>query len=570
MANTELLHSIAHDLEQHPNSIRIKKLIFYICKNLWENNLDIINSHSLKNLIQELVSLHPTSSALNSHLNRVAQGLSKPAEYSLIASLILQKIKSLYSEISLESNITSKQQEALRVADRLAQDKNSIRIKKILTYICKNIWENNLDQLQQYHWQELIEESLELAPTLESLELILNSIVRTLNRQTEYSLVASSIINCFSTLYPEKPASTQLISDNGDTQIVIQTEQTNLVVEPQPTQKAYSTELTCYTQVSSYLEAQPEKIRIKKLILCASRNYWENDPSKLQAIPLEFLIGELHAIAGTIADLKLLLSNVVNTLNRKAEYFLIADTITQSLEALYCHSINSFTVALPSTNQAEASFTQPIDQHSASQVARSPGIETELAQSAYDPFELRLEIMKYTNPLRAKILLFSVLQHKFSFSASDWSALKACEFDYLLQQLFEQCETLSTLESRLEIIASCLEDPYEYNQAAGAIIQCVQPFYSLIQRQPKLSLAASISSPIYSEHFSPEQTRIKFNFEETLLTSGHVDIEVETEQTCQFGSTAKPVFKDEARSLDDLDQTCELSSILTPKISAQS
>ncbi|MEP0872180.1 hypothetical protein NDA01_20405 [Trichocoleus desertorum AS-A10] len=570
MANTELLHSIAHDLEQHPNSIRIKKLIFYICKNVWENSLDIINSHSLKNLIQELVSLHPTSSVLNSHLARVAQGLSKPAEYGLIANLIFQKTKNLYCEIPLESNITSKQQEALRVADRLAQDKNSIRIKKILTYICKNIWENNLDQLQQYHWQELIEESLELAPTLESLELILNSIVRTLNRQTEYSLVASSIINCFSTLYPEKSASTQLMSDNGDTQIVIHTEQTNLVVEPQFAQKAYSKESTCYTQVSSHLEAQPEKIRIKKLILCVCRNYWENDPSKLQAIPLEVLIAELHAIAGTLTDLKLLLSSVVSTLNRKAEYFLIADTITQSLEALYCQSINSFPLALPSSNQAEASFTQPIDQHSASQVTRSLGTEAELAQSAYDPFELRLEIMKYTNPLRAKILLFSVLQHKFSFSASDWSALKACEFDYLLQQLFEQCETLSTLESRLEIIASCLEDPYEYNQAAGAIIQCVQPFYSLIQRQPKLSSAASISSPIYSEHFSPEQTRIKFNFEETLLTSGHVDTSVETEQTCQFSSTVKPLFKDEARSLDDLDQTCELSSTLAPKISAQS
>ncbi|MGV2388811.1 MAG UNVERIFIED_CONTAM: hypothetical protein LVR29_12625 [Microcystis novacekii LVE1205-3] len=37
---------------------------------------------------------------------------------------------------------------------------------------------------------------------------------------------------------------------------------------------------------------------------------------------------------------------------------------------------------------------------------------------AYDPFEIRLEIFQYTNPLRAKILIFSLLFHHWDRSRS--------------------------------------------------------------------------------------------------------------------------------------------------------
>ena len=565
MANTELLHAIADDLEQHSNSVRIRKLIFYICKRTWENDLYTLESYSLSTLIQELIQLYPNLSELDSQLNEVARSLSKPAEYSLTANLILQKIRRLYSEVQPKPDIVLRQQQISQVVDRVSQEKNLIRIRKILVYICRNIWENDGDRLSQYNLQELIEELLQIAPTLESLNLVLNIVVKTLNRQAEYALVANTIIAELENLYPKESDLSQLLINDSSTQIVFQTELTNLIVEPQVTNSG-SRELASYTQVASFLEAQPEQVRIKKLVFCACKNHWENDLDKLNGVPLESLIRELHAIAPAIADLKLLLRNTVNTLNRKAEYLLIADTIAQTLEVLYCYSTHSVKISQPLSNQAQANFVQPTNHHSSLQ----PELATEAiaeVENTYDLFELRLEIMKYTNPLRAKILLFSVLKHKFSFTASDWSALKSCGLDDLLQQLLEQCDTLSTLESRLEIIASCLEDSFEYNQAAGAIIQCIKPFYPLRQRQQQLISAPLISSPTYSSHTSAEHTKIKFNFEETLLTSGHTiaDAETDDEHTCQLFSTSNFSKSAVERSPNDLEQTCELPSTLVPK-----
>nr|WP_290222677.1 hypothetical protein [Trichocoleus desertorum] len=565
MANTELIHAIAHDLEQHANSTRIRKLIFYICKRTWENDLDTLKSYRLNTLIQELIQLYPKLPDLDSQLNKVARSLSKPAEYSLTANLILQKIRKLYSEAQPKPNLASKQQQIPQIIDRFSRDKNSIRIKKILVYICKNIWENDGDRLSQYNLQELLEELLQIAPTLESLNLVLNSVIKTLNRQAEYTLVANTILGQIGNLYFKQADSTQLATNDYSTQIVAQIEQTNLINEPQQTEISNSPALTSYIQIASFLETQPEQIRIKKLVFCACRNHWENDPNNLNQVSLEVLIQELHAMAPAIADLKLLLSNIVNTLNRKAEYFLIADTLTQALEALYCYSTHSVPAA--SDKQGQVSFTQPTDCHSSLSLELPLETTTE-AENAYDLFELRLEIMKYTNPLRAKILLFSVLKHKFSFTTADWSTLKSCGFDDLLQQLLEQCDTLSTLESRLEIIASCLEDSSEYNQAAGAIIQCVKPFYPLIQRQQQLSLATSIPSPIYSGQLPSEQTKIKLNFEETLLTTGHTMVEADDERTCQFFSTSNSSKNTVERSPNDLEQTCELSSTLPPQTSS--
>ncbi|MBW4487787.1 MAG: hypothetical protein KME12_08355 [Trichocoleus desertorum ATA4-8-CV12] len=567
MANRELIHAIAHDLEQHSNSIRIRKLIFYICKRTWENDLDTLKSYPLNTLIQELIQLYPKLPELDSQLNKVARSLSKPAEYSLTANLILQKIRKLYSEVQPKPNIASKQQQILQIIDRFSQDKNSIRIKKILVYICRNIWENDGDRLSQYNLQELLEELLQIAPTLESLNLVLNSVVKTLNRQAEYTLVANTILGQIGNLYPKQADSTQLVTNDCSTQIVIQTELTNLIIEPQQTEISNPLELTSYIQIASFLEAQPEQIRIKKLVFCACRNHWENDPDNLHQVSLEVLIQELHAMAPAIADLKLLLCNIVNTLNRKAEYFLIADTLTQALEALYCCSTHSVPAVQSLGQQAQVSLNQPTDHHSSLPLEPPQGTTTAV-ENAYDLFELRLEIMKYTNPLRAKILLFSVLKHKFSFTTADWSTLKSCGFDDLLQQLLEQCDTLSTLESRLEIIASCLEDSAEYNQAAGAIIQCVKPFYPLIQRQQQLILATSVPSPIYSGQLSSEQTKIKLNFEETLLTTGHTIVEADDEHTRQFFSASNSSKNAVERSPSNLEQTCELSSTLPPQTSS--
>ena len=95
---------------------------------------------------------------------------------------------------------------------------------------------------------------------------------------------------------------------------------------------------------------------------------------------------------------------------------------------------------------------------------------------------MRLEIIKYTNPLRAKILLFSILEHKFDFSTQDWLKIKARELDSLVLDIFKIYETLKELEFKLDNTAKSLYEPDEHIQAASAIVKAMAPFY--LNRKP--------------------------------------------------------------------------------------
>jgi len=93
------------------------------------------------------------------------------------------------------------------------------------------------------------------------------------------------------------------------------------------------------------------------------------------------------------------------------------------------------------------------------------------------PFDLRLDIMKYTTPLRAKVLLFSVLHYQFGFSAQDWSTIKTYDLDELVFQLFHTFPTLDALRDRLQTVARDLEDRCEASQSAAAIATSLAPLY---------------------------------------------------------------------------------------------
>jgi hypothetical protein len=109
--------------------------------------------------------------------------------------------------------------------------------------------------------------------------------------------------------------------------------------------------------------------------------------------------------------------------------------------------------------------------------------------------------MQYTNPLRAKLVLFFALDNKIDF-LEDWNKLKAEELDGLLEKLFDSCATIRELEFQLNNAVISLGNQYEDSQAAGAIMQSMQGFYSDIpsnqnQNQPlKKSLSEETTSTI--------------------------------------------------------------------------
>jgi len=95
----------------------------------------------------------------------------------------------------------------------------------------------------------------------------------------------------------------------------------------------------------------------------------------------------------------------------------------------------------------------------------------------YDPFDLRIQVMRFTNPLAVKIMVFSIVYHPFAIDGQDWPMLKTCNLDELLAQLFEKYPTLTKLEDILYDTAKSLQDSERYLETAGAIMQSIRPFY---------------------------------------------------------------------------------------------
>ncbi|MBE9001829.1 hypothetical protein IQ274_27385 [Nostoc sp. LEGE 12447] len=231
--------------------------------------------------------------------------------------------------------------------------------------------------------------------------------------------------------------------------------------------------------VTKHLEQHESSKRIKKLIYSACKNTWENDEETLDRFKLQDLIQELFKSNPTTNNLNYSLSEVVKTLNKQAEYAIIANVIFHQMQKLYITSEEPTGILLNKSHQEESTgllLNQPFknEQISLNSIEKSPNSQIKYQ---YNQFDLRQNIMKYTNPLRAKIVLFSALDKKFTFNEEDWLKLKTQKLDDLLLKLFNICPTFRELESKLNSAVISLGKPDENIQAASAIVQSMRALY---------------------------------------------------------------------------------------------
>ncbi|QLE47777.1 hypothetical protein FD724_06425 [Nostoc sp. C057] len=231
--------------------------------------------------------------------------------------------------------------------------------------------------------------------------------------------------------------------------------------------------------VTKHLEQHENSKRIKKLIYSACKNIWENDEETLDRFKLQELIQELFRLNPTTNNLNYSLSEVVKTLNKQAEYAIIANVIFHQMQKLYITPEEPTGIFLNKPHQEESTgifLNQPRNEEpiSLDSIYKSPNSQIKYQ---YNQFDLRQNIMKYTNPLRAKIVLFSALDKKFTFNEEDWLKLKTQKLDDLLLKLFNICPTLRELESKLNSAVISLGKPDENIQAASAIIQSMRALY---------------------------------------------------------------------------------------------
>ncbi len=203
------------------------------------------------------------------------------------------------------------------------------------------------------------------------------------------------------------------------------------------------------------LEHHPQQLRIKKLIYFVSHRQWPSDRIPQDLMQLNHLVPILLDQVTTAQDLAHLLSRRAAKLNKSRVYLPIADTISQILAPL-CQSIPEM--------QGYAS---------AEELGSSP-IKT---GTIYSLFDLKAALMQSTNPLKAKILIFSALYHPFSFKRQDWLNLKQRPLDKLLQTLFTTYPSFAALEQKLMQTADQLEALDQGQQVVHALLRAVLPQY---------------------------------------------------------------------------------------------
>ncbi|MCA2620224.1 MULTISPECIES: hypothetical protein [unclassified Microcystis] len=385
----------------------------------------------------------------------------------------------------------------------LDSHEEKLRIKKLIFCICKKYWENEPNILNGVAMEDLVKELVQIKTNKEQLTFSVYKLVKTLNRPQVYLGVATVIIEQISQLYSN-------IAAAYDNQL--------LPVEPEVNPSftnvnndVNNEEDNLLRQVVSGIENHRETARIQKLMFAACKNRWENDQAVINNYGLKNIVLELQRNNPNFLSLRQTLKQVAENINKKALYLALADIILTQLEHLYdtdnddeeedneskSQRFNTQIVDLKNdsdsaakTTSFSASRSDPVDFSSSIINLNEPQLVMELpfaepASSnnnpsnfpqipAYDPFEIRLEIFQYANPLRAKILIFSLLFHPWDRSGQDWSTLRSYTLEDLLKQLIQSGKSLQDIEVQLYNIAQTQMDTDANVQTASILVQTLQ------------------------------------------------------------------------------------------------
>ncbi|MEE3715570.1 serine/threonine-protein kinase [Tumidithrix elongata RA019] len=353
-----------------------------------------------------------------------------------------------------------------KVCEELEKFEDLVRAKKLLCLVCTGILENDINRLNNFTLAELVEDIYDQNPTPEQLKNSLVESVKILNvsRRKQYLYIAKIIFNAVVKLYENpdfRPSSksTQSFSQKSlDTQARLKSP---------------------YFQVSQELESDSNHLRIKKLILYACRDVWEHDVNRLNQIELVDLLTEIIEFTPTLRQLEASLFEVVNTLSKPIEYSAIVNIIIDKLQKVY--SLNQDVVAtnlhVNSKNDLVAAELPMLAPDYEIQAGFDDKQKFNLDLLA-DLFDLRLELIRFANPLRTKILLFSTLHYPFFIGKNDWSDIRTQTLDNLLRALFCSYPTEFEAEKKLIQVAHSLEEPEQYGQVIRYIVRAVKPLYS--------------------------------------------------------------------------------------------
>lgn len=383
------------------------------------------------------------------------------------------------------------------IADDLSRLPEAKRAKKLVFYVSQRYWESDFSIVNNYSFESLLEVLYESNPTIEDLKALLYQAVNTLNRKGVYVKIAQYVYKRMSKLYTEDA---QTVSNASEYQ--------GNELEPE-----------LIDRICENIEYHEESPRIKKLIFAACKQYWENDINVIEMYDLRELLLELYELYPNAKRLRKALDKIVASINRQNFYSFIADTIIGELTYLYKHEPAE--IREQGNEDEDTKLIRAKKHNQSPDISKETQIAIEQRQSVIESveetptptkeeeslsikqgtdvepsaipegqvlpwlkvdslFDLKQDIMQYTNPLRAKIVLFYTV-YQIDPYEQHWSIVRTCNLDDLLIKLFQQYgKDLKLVEHNLLEIANAHIEGLEVEeniQAATALVECIKHFY---------------------------------------------------------------------------------------------
>jgi adenylate cyclase len=449
--------------EAVPGAICISQSLYEIVKSSLTFEAQYLGERMLKGIQGNLAlyQINPVSGTVASPVAAKAE-ITPPPQFVSLA----QMPTVMGTETAENEPESLSIQACTEVAWRLGWSGSSSRMKKVLLYACRHIWEPDIRKLDALEIAPLLSELLQVVPAFEQLQTLLYRIVGKLNKRSEYLPTVRTILQQIECLYP-----------------------------------------TCshnlYTELAHQLEHHEHSDRAKKLILWVCQETWEKDPYKLSQVKLRDLLPELLGMAPDLQQLQSLLNRGVQGLNKPVEYERVAQLILSYVEGFYHQPQSTSRVvsaaAPPSptsppepevyvpppqlTEDSVPDVTPDLNGGSAIHPLPEPAPSqnqtvSALKLSTCNVYDLRLNLIKRTNPLRAKVLLFAALHHTLTFSDRSWLVLNQHRLDDLLERLLEVCASPADLETKLSQAAASQKQHEEYAQVAETISKVLRPCYT--------------------------------------------------------------------------------------------
>ena len=313
-----------------------------------------------------------------------------------------------------------------QVVNYLDRHQEAVRIKKMLYCLCTSRWEKDTDYLNSINFQYLIEQIVRENNSLDLFRVLLQNLIKTVNKPKQYIEIAKVIYLAIGQLYPE-----------------FRQEHVSRPQSPPPARVP---------------DPEPTNSAIDRGVPSAFQRAYAPEPTQLPSQGIPSALERAYAPLPTQAFAAAALERVYAPLaTQQFEQAPSDEDVDESAYETYYD---------PDLSESDSRFNSA----EASAEDRSEVPE-------YDPFALRQSVMSYANPLRAKIILLVMLRPDFNFGSQSVATMREYQLDDLLLDVLKAYTTIPQLEESMTYAVELLVELEEYGKAANGLLQSLVPLY---------------------------------------------------------------------------------------------